>query len=160
MYQFLPLKIKRDKNKSEDIYFIMNSNKRGAPQSKEQLLQDLKDQNERMHVSKIITLVAIKMEEKFPTMAKAFLFFDSDEDRRIKRTEFAKGVEGLRVKLTKDDLDQVFDYLDKDRDQSLNYSEFCGLSEEKRRNIDPFEGQQKSSINLKPQDMQMESFAS
>ena len=35
MYQFLPLKIKRDKNKSEDIYFIMNSNKRGAPQSKE-----------------------------------------------------------------------------------------------------------------------------
>ena len=94
-----------------------------------------------MHVSKIITLVAIKMEEKFPTMAKAFLFFDSDEDRRIKRTEFAKGVEGLRVKLTKDDLDKVFDYLDKDRDQSLDYSEFCGLSEEKRRNIDPFEGQ-------------------
>ena len=78
MYQSLPLKIKRDKNKSEDIYFIMNSNKRGAPQSKEQLLQDLKDQNERMHVSKIITLVAITMEEKFPTMAKAFLFFDSD----------------------------------------------------------------------------------
>lgn len=31
MYQFLPLKIKRDKNKSSDIYFVMNSNKRGAP---------------------------------------------------------------------------------------------------------------------------------
>ena len=35
MYQFLPLKIKRDKNKSEDIYYILNSNKRGAPQNKE-----------------------------------------------------------------------------------------------------------------------------
>lgn len=34
-----------------------------------------------MHLTKIITLVAIKMEEKFPTMAKAFLFFDTDDDR-------------------------------------------------------------------------------
>lgn len=79
------------------------------------------------------------MEEKFPTIAKAFLFFDVDEDRRITRTEFAKGVEGLRVKLSKDDVDKVFDHLDKDHDQSLDYYEFCGLSEEKRRNIDPFE---------------------
>jgi hypothetical protein len=29
-YQFLPLKIKRDKNKSEDVYYILNSNMRGA----------------------------------------------------------------------------------------------------------------------------------
>lgn len=81
MYQFLPLKIKRDKNKSEDIYFILNSNKRGAPQNREEILQELRDQNERMHLTKILTLVAIKMEEKFPTMAKAFLFFDVDDDR-------------------------------------------------------------------------------
>ena len=139
MYQFLPLKIKRDKNKSEDIYFILHSNKRGAPQNREQILQELREQNERMHLTKISTLVAIKMEEKFPTMAKAFLFFDVDGDRLLTRTEFAKGVEGLRVKLSKEDVDKVFDYLDKDKDQQLNYYEFCGLSEEKRRNIDPFE---------------------
>ena len=114
MYQFLPLKVKRDKNKSEDIYFIMNSNKRGAPQSKEQILEQLKEQNQRMHVAKIITLVAIKMEEKFPTMAKTFLFFDQDDNRKITRAEFTKGIGGLGVKLTKDDVDKVFDYLDKD----------------------------------------------
>jgi hypothetical protein len=34
-YQFLPVKIKREKNKSEHIYYIMNSNKRGKPNDKE-----------------------------------------------------------------------------------------------------------------------------
>jgi Ca2+-binding EF-hand superfamily protein len=160
MYQYLPLKVKRDKNKSEDIYFIMNSNKRGAPQSKEQLLQELKDSNEKMYVAKIITLVAIKLEEKFHTMAKAFLFFDIDNDRRITRAEFAKGVDGLRVKLTKDDVDKVFDYLDKDCDQALDYQEFCGLSEEKRRNIDPFEIQHHSVTSLKPREVNIGHYAS
>lgn len=72
-------------------------------------------------------------------IAKAFLFFDQDDDRKISRSEFVKGVGGLGVKLTKDDIDKVFNYLDKDRDGSLDYHEFSGLSEEKRRNIDPFE---------------------
>ena len=38
-YQFLPIKLKRDKNKSENLYYIMSSNKRDKPQSKEDLLQ-------------------------------------------------------------------------------------------------------------------------
>jgi Ca2+-binding EF-hand superfamily protein len=33
----------------------------------------------------------------------------------------------------------VFKYLDKDGDELLTYNEFCEISEEKRRNIDPFE---------------------
>ena len=36
-------------------------------------------------------------------------------------------------------MDLVFDYLDSDLDDRLSYNEFCGLTEEKRRNIDPFE---------------------
>jgi hypothetical protein len=35
IYQYSPMKLKRDKNKSENLYFIMNSNKRGNPNSKE-----------------------------------------------------------------------------------------------------------------------------
>jgi len=33
-------------------------------------------------------LIAIKIEEKFPTMAKAFLFFDADGDQHVTRAEF------------------------------------------------------------------------
>ena len=29
IYQFLPIKVKRDKNRSENLYYILNSNKRG-----------------------------------------------------------------------------------------------------------------------------------
>jgi hypothetical protein len=29
--------------------------------------------------------------------------------------------------------------MDQDNDNALNYKEFCGFSEEKRRNIDPFD---------------------
>ena len=45
----------------------------------------------------------------------------------------------MRVKLPKKDIDDVFDYMDSDGDCTLNYKEFCGFTEEKRRNIDPFD---------------------
>lgn len=35
VYQFLPIKIKKDKNKSSEIYYILSSNKRNAPLTKE-----------------------------------------------------------------------------------------------------------------------------
>ena len=95
------MKIKRDKNKSEDVYFVLNSNKRGAAQNREEILAQLKEDNDKKHLSKIMTLIAIKIEEKFHSLAKAFLFFDCDGDQTISRTEFHKGIEGLRVKLSK-----------------------------------------------------------
>ena len=111
-YHYLPIKIKRDKNKSENLYFIMNSNKRGSPNNREQLLSDLKEKNDKMHLSKIMTLIGIKIEEKFNSFAKAFLFFDKNGDQMISKSEFIKGVEGLRVKLPRQDLDKVFDHMD------------------------------------------------
>ena len=80
LYHFLPIKIKKDRNYSENLYYILNSNKRGTFQDKEQILHELKDKNDRMHLSKIMTLIAIKIEEKFSSVAKAFLFFDVDGD--------------------------------------------------------------------------------
>lgn len=116
VYQFCPVKIKKDKNKSEDVYFVLNSNKRGAAQNREEILASLKEENDKKHLSKIMTLIAIKIEEKFHSLAKAFLFFDIDGDQLISRTEFHKGIEGLRVKLSKSDIDQVFDAMDRDKD--------------------------------------------
>eukprot|EP00356_Strombidium_inclinatum_P007020 CAMPEP_0170510218 /NCGR_PEP_ID=MMETSP0208-20121228/65650_1 /TAXON_ID=197538 /ORGANISM="Strombidium inclinatum, Strain S3" /LENGTH=273 /DNA_ID=CAMNT_0010793667 /DNA_START=959 /DNA_END=1780 /DNA_ORIENTATION=+ len=139
IFHFVPFKVKQEKNKSENIYFVLNSNKRGGFRSKEQLLENLKKENEKMHISKIMTLIAIKIEEKFHSMAKAFLFFDHDSDQRITRAEFNKGIEGLRVKLSKHDIEHVFTHMDEDEDGCLSYKEFCGFAEEKRRNIDPFE---------------------
>ena len=86
-----------------------------------------------------MVLIAIKIEEKFHNLNKAFLSFDLDGDQGIQRNEFHKGIENLRVKLPKGEIDRVFDHMDQDGDGKLNYLEFCGFSEEKRRNIDPFD---------------------
>jgi Ca2+-binding EF-hand superfamily protein len=99
----------------------------------------MKYENDRKHLTKIMTLIAIKLEEKFITLGKGFLFFDQDGDHAINRQEFHKGIESMRVKLAKADVEQVFDHLDADGDGCLSYTEFCGFAEEKRRNIDPFD---------------------
>ena len=114
LYHFLPIKVKKDRNYSENLYYILNSNKRGTYQDKEQILHELKEKNDRMHLSKIMTLIAIKIEEKFSSFAKAFLFFDVDGDQKVSIAEFLKGIEKLRVKLQKDDLEKVFKHMDKD----------------------------------------------
>lgn len=83
----------------------MNSNMRGAFQSKEEILKTLKDENDQRHIQKIMTLIAIKIDDKFTTLGKAFLFFDIDGDQTISRSEFHKGIESLRVKLPSNDID-------------------------------------------------------
>jgi len=118
----------------------MNSNKKGAFSSKEEMLQNLKENNDRKHLSKLMTLIAIKIEEKFTSLGKAFLFFDSDGNREINLPEFSNAIEKLRVKLSKADLQLVFNTLDTDGDGMISYNEFCEFTEEKRRNIDPFDG--------------------
>ena len=66
-------------------------------------------------------MIAIKIEEKFHSLAKAFLFFDIDGDQLINRVEFHKGIEGLRVKLSKGDIDSVFEYMDRDKDGNIDF---------------------------------------
>ncbi len=77
-------------------------------------MNELKEKNDKMHLTKIMTLIAIKIEEKFSSVAKAFLFFDADGDQKVSLAEFLKGIEMLRVKLQKNDLEKVFQHLDKD----------------------------------------------
>ena len=84
-----------------------------------------------MHISKILTLLSIKVEEKFHSMAKAFRFFDGSQDHFIQKNEFVRGLEFLRIKLKQSDIDAVFAYLDSDKDGRLSYNEFCKIDEKK-----------------------------
>ena len=85
-----------------------------------------------------MALIAIKLEEKFNSFSKAFLFFDADGDQQVTRQEFHMCLNKMGIKLSKADIDKVFDYLDKDGDNHIMYHEFTEFSEEKRRKIDPF----------------------
>ena len=58
---------------------------------------------ERVIAVALLTHVSVK--EKFITLGKGFLFFDLDGDHAINRQEFHKGIESMRVKLAKTDVD-------------------------------------------------------
>ena len=72
-------------------------------------------------------------------MATAFKFFDINQNGDISFNEFRLGCENLGIKFTSKELRQVFEYMDKQKEGQINYKKFCSMSEEKRRDIDPFE---------------------
>ena len=90
----------------------MSSNKRGEPKDKEAMLAEMQAENERLSLMKVMTLIAHKLDEKFSSIAKAFRFFDKNNNQLISKTEFDNGIENMRIKLPKADVDRVFKHLD------------------------------------------------
>lgn len=136
---FFPVKIRRDKNKSTNMFYIMNSNQRGGRMNQEEIIQVTQDEKRNSTLNKVMMLISIKLQEKFNTMSKAFIFIDSNSNQQITKLEFQAAIERMRIKLSKEDIDLVFDHLDKNQDGQINYAEFTELSDEKLRKIDPFE---------------------
>lgn len=80
-----------------------------------------------------------KVEEKFHKVNLAFGYFDINHNSRVSLNEFTWTLERLRIKIPPQEVEKIFKHLDQDKNGFLDYNEFCGLCEEKRRNIDPFE---------------------
>jgi Ca2+-binding EF-hand superfamily protein len=77
--------------------------------------------------------------EKIGNINAAFRFFDENQSGKIAFNEFYGRLEQIGVKILFSIAWKVFSYLDKDQDGYLNYLDFCHLTEEKVKNIDPFE---------------------
>lgn len=60
----------------------------------------------------------------------------------------------MGIKISTEDSKKIFDYLDTDKNNAVSYNEFCELSEEKRRGIDPF----RSNVNLLLADKKQKSY--
>ena len=54
----------------------------------------------------------------------------------MSKSDFIFGLDSLKIKLTSADSAAVFTFLDKNHDGYVSYSEFCWMSEEKRRGLD------------------------
>eukprot|EP00347_Sterkiella_histriomuscorum_P010064 403338822 len=152
LYTYHPIRHKKDKNKSEDLYFILNSNQRGTHQHiqptlndtsstvsqlKSQLIQ-FKQPSLEKKLENIMELVGAKLMEKFNSLSAAFRFFDANLNQSISFNEFYNALDHLGIKISTEDSKKIFDYLDTDKNNAVSYNEFCELSEEKRRGIDPF----------------------
>jgi hypothetical protein len=131
---FFPIKVKKIKNKSSDIYCILSSNKRDNYDVKESSNGGISDPDLANNLEIIWSII----NQKFKKLADAFRFFDMDDNRTIDFIEFFSGLDKLRIKMSESDALKCFKYLNSKKDGEIDYNQFCALVEERRRNIDPF----------------------
>lgn len=80
----MPVLIKKDRNKSEKVYEVLTTRKAPAI-NREQILAQMRDANEKLHVNKLITLIAIKIEEKCQSLGHGFRLFDKNSDNQLSK---------------------------------------------------------------------------
>lgn len=73
--------------------------------------RQVKDQakiGEKMNVTKAMTLIAYKFEERYPSIQSAFKVFDTDKDGRVTLQEFTSGLLHMKINMSKADIEMVF----------------------------------------------------
>ena len=148
-YSFVPVVIKKDRNKSEKVYQVLTTQSAPAIE-REQILAQMRGANAKLHVNKLVTLVAIKLEEKCQSIGHGYRMFDKNGDDLISRDEFKRGLDRLKIKFSEQDTELIFSHLDQDGDGKLNYHEFGSLQ---KRPIyfpaeNPYEQQSESMPSL------------
>jgi len=132
MAEFSPYKVKKDKNFSKELHCILNSNikQRGVPgKTNEKSLKSVATS----HLDQMLEFIWTKIEEKFSSFSIAFRYFDQENNTTVNKQEFRDGLQRLKVRLSNEDFNSAFSYLDKHRIGYFTYNQFCTLSEEKRR---------------------------
>lgn len=133
LYVYLPPKdLNKDSNNSATMHYILSSNSKGAATAKKSNATE-KD----IELRRALEMIWIRIEERFKHMHAAFRFLDINYNNSISFAEFTQGLESLKVKMSVDDQFVCFKYLDKDNKQFLNYHDFCNITPERRRGIDP-----------------------
>ena len=62
----------------------------------------------------MLALISFKIQERFKNLLAAFRYFDNDHQLSLSLNEFAQGIEHLRIKVSFEQVKEIFNYLDKD----------------------------------------------
>ena len=65
----------------------------------------------------------------------SFRLMDCENNNKISRADFNKGLEKLMINMSEADVNRVFDHLDIRRTGVLTYNEFCGLITDKQKKL-------------------------
>ena len=108
----------------------------------------------------MLDLLWLKISERFKGLSEAYRYFDVNFNNRVSFSEFQKGLDHLRIKYQLNQIEDIFKYMDKDHKGYISYNDFCDLSEEKRRHLDPFdyEAQKKHLSDIQDKKTWIESY--
>ena len=87
-------------------------------------------------MKKVLNLISIKIQERFPNILSAFRFFDNDHQLSLTLNEFAQGIEFLRIKVSFDYIKDIFSFLDVHKDGHITYKEFSMLNDDNLHKMD------------------------
>lgn len=83
-------------------------------------------------IPNMLRFLWVKIEERFTKTSHAFRYFDEKSRTKISFNQFAHAIENLKIKFHRDDMKELFNYLDADKDGFLNYAEFARLNANQR----------------------------
>ena len=135
----------REKNASPGIDFVMQAKISQSRASEKSLHRQDDD------VSALLEFVWQKIQEKHKSLTNAFRFLDYKSKGKIKKSDFALGLEKMKILLARADSDRLFNHLDKNSTGFLTFAQFCTIVEEtSSRVIDPYRLQEiEQAINEK-----------
>lgn len=89
--------------KSPAIHYILSSNSKDKATAEKSM-----ESQDEVHMRRTMEMLWIRIQERFKTFSPAFRYFDRNFNNRISFTEFTKGLEGLKVKMSAKDQLMIF----------------------------------------------------
>ena len=87
----------------------------------------------------MLDLLWIKIQEKYTSLPEAYRYFDVNFNNRVEFAEFQKGLNAMRITYQVDQVNEMFQHLDRGNKGYISYLDFCEMAEERRRHLDKFD---------------------
>jgi hypothetical protein len=87
----------------------------------------------------MLDLLWIKIQEKYESLPEAYRYFDVNFNNRVEFAEFQKGLNAMRITYQVNQVNEMFQYLDRGNKGYISYLDFCEMAEERRRRLDVFD---------------------
>ena len=87
------------------------------------------------HVQGLLRQIHLRFEQKFKDYRRAFRNFDINFDGHIEFEEFVQGLEFCGIAMPLEDYRQVYDLINYDNAEYINFQKFCLINMDKNNNI-------------------------
>ena len=109
--------VKREKNSSQGMNYVMDGTQYRAQQFSARQNEDAQVSArvglaELEYVQQLMSLIFSRIEDKHRNVTEMFRFMDQRGKGKIGKTDFFSAVERMRISLSREDANKVWNYLD------------------------------------------------
>eukprot|EP00347_Sterkiella_histriomuscorum_P007996 403346767 len=136
-----------------DVYISCPSRLKGDSNNSNSFKVSLEYQTDIKGISndktdKLVRYVHMRIEEKFKDFRHAFRSFDRNYDGNLSFKEFMSGLENIGIRLNLEDFLKIFQVLDYNQTNDIDFSKFCLLNTDKMKDTHNYLTQLKQQQSL------------